>query len=158
MVYTKRLIACLPAVLMLITALPSCCGDGDIHGPEPFDQLAPLTVNDLAVAAVSNSSITLTWTASGDNRDVGTATSYDLRYDTASFDPVQDPLKETWFSEAVQVEGLPAPQSAGNAEVFEVTGLQPGVTYFFALRVADELEQTSGVSNLASGTTTGGTE
>ncbi len=89
---------------------------------------------------------TLTWTAPGDDGNVGQATSYDLRYSSS-------PLTADNFSLATSVTGVPAPQPAGSTETYTVTGLQPATTYFFGLKTSDEAGNVSTLSNIASYTT-----
>jgi len=73
----------------------------------------------------------------------GTASSYDIRYSTS-------PITEDNWAQATQCEGEPRPQPAGSTETFKVTGLTPGVTYYFALKTSDEVPNVSALSNVAS--------
>ena len=50
-------------------------------------------------------------------------------------------------------ELLPAPRAAGEAEAFEVPGLEAGTTYYLAVRALDEWGNPGPVSNPASGLT-----
>jgi len=95
----------------------------------------------LAAPAATPNSITLTWTAPGDDGNSGTASEYDIRY---SLNPITD---GNWDA-AVQVTGEPSPQPAGSAESFDVNGLQPGTTYYFAIKVGDEVPNWSALSNI----------
>ncbi len=104
----------------------------------PISSLAMLTA-----PSASPTSITLTWTAPGDDGDVGTASQYDLRYSTSL-------ITEANWNQATSVSGVPSPQSAGSAESFTVTGLTPGTTYYFAIKAADEMANWSTLSNVAS--------
>ena len=51
------------------------------------DTTAPAAVADLAAGIPTTSSLTLTWTAPGDDGTTGTATSYDIRYRTTGPSP-----------------------------------------------------------------------
>jgi hypothetical protein len=93
-------------------------------------------------ATVQNDRTTLSWTATGDNGNTGAATSYDIRYST---NPITN---DTDFNAATQVTGEPVPQPAGFTEVFTVTGLPPGSTIRFAIKVSDEKPNASGLSNV----------
>lgn len=84
--------------------------------------------------------ITLHWTAPGDDDHTGTAAEYDVRYSPA---PI---TKENW-DEAIQVDGEPKPQSAGETESMAIE-LTEG-TYYFALKTADEVPNWSAMSNVA---------
>jgi hypothetical protein len=83
--------------------------------------------------------VTLHWTASGDDGVIGTATSYELRYSTS-------PITEANFGGASLVPGLPHPLSAGSSETFDVS--LPSGTYYFAMRVKDEVPNASLISNV----------
>jgi len=72
----------------------------------------------------------------------GTASSYDIRYSTS-------PITEENWAQATQCEGEPRPQPAGSTESFTVTGLQPGVLYYFGLKATDDAGNTSDLSNIA---------
>ena len=111
------------------------------------DTTPPEAVMDLATSNPTDTQITLTWTAPGDDGDVGTASQYDIRYSTS-------PINEGNFSSATEVQGVPQPKSAGSPESLVVTGLSPETTYYFAMKTADEVPNWSDLSNVAQGTTT----
>ncbi len=95
-------------------------------------------------------SLALQWTATGDDSTSGRASSYQLHYSTSA--PGIDTL--TWWNQASTVaSGLPAPRTAGSIDSTRVAGLTPGTTYYFVLRVLDEVPNISGFSNVASGAT-----
>lgn len=96
----------------------------------------------LQAAPSSATAITLTWTAPGDDNNVGTAASYDIRYSTS-------PLSEGTFASATAMVNPPVPSIAGSTETTTVTGLQPATTYFFALKATDESGNVSAMSNIA---------
>src|SRR3990167_2221761 len=117
----------------------------------PPDTTAPAAVSDLALSSPSNSAMTVSWTAPGDDGSTGTATSYDVRYSTSA-------ITSDNFSSATAVIGEPAPSVAGSSESMSVTGLSANTTYYFAIKTSDEVPNTSAISNFPSGTTlaTGG--
>jgi hypothetical protein len=88
------------------------------------------------------SCVTLTWTAPGDDGDFGRASQYDIRYSKTYLH------EENWDS-ATKVVAPPMPGPAGSLESFTIGGLQAGVTYYFAIRTADERPNWSGMSNVA---------
>ena len=110
------------------------------------EQDAPAVVADLNAADGSSSSVTLTWTAPGDDGSSGTASEYDIRYATS-------PISALNWDAAVQLTGEPAPQAAGSDESLVIGGLDPSTTYYFALKTADEVPNWSGISNMAEFTT-----
>jgi chitodextrinase len=110
------------------------------------DTTAPGAIVDLAVAAsnTSSTSLTISWTAAGDDGSVGTAAEYDVRY--ATF-----PLTSQNFSQGIQVPAS-APAIAGQAELMTLVGLSSNTQYFVVVKVTDEVGNAS-VSNLAIGQT-----
>jgi hypothetical protein len=114
--------------------------------PARPDDTPPAAVADLAAASATTVSVSLTWTAPGDDGAAGTAAVYDIRYS-------KSPIDDASWAYASQVRGEPAPLTAGSAETFEVRSLAPGTTYYFALKAADEKPNWSGLSNTVSRTT-----
>lgn len=110
------------------------------------DTIGPDTITDLAVDETDETSISLTWTAVGDDGLVGRAAVYDIRYDT------EEITSGTW-STATEVEGEPSPQGAGSEESFAIEGLETETEYYFAIRVADEVFNWSEISNVVSDST-----
>lgn len=86
-------------------------------------------------------SVTLVWTATGDDGNIGTASAYDLRIS-------EDSITELNFWDAEQVFGLPKPSEAGTPEQYTVTRLTNGLTYYFVLFALDEMWNRSLISNL----------
>jgi len=111
-----------------------------------------LLTHTAAAQTSADSTVTLDWTASGDDGTVGTAASYDLRYRTVGVTGT-DTL--SWWKAATRVTGLPTPHASGAAETMSVRGLTPLTTYYFILRVSDEVPNVSGFSNMAVKSTTG---
>jgi len=101
----------------------------------------------IARAQVTETSVTLAWTAPGDDSLSGQPTRYDLR---RSFTPIATIAD---FDAATPVPGVPTPSVAGSAESVTVTGLTPSTTYWFALRTVDEAGNWSDLSNVISVTT-----
>jgi hypothetical protein len=111
------------------------------------DVTPPVAVTNLAISNPTENSITLTWTAPGDDGNEGQATTYDIRYSTSE-------ITDANWDTATQCTGEPAPKPAGEPETFTVTDLSPGTTYYFALKAADEVPNWSGLSNVVSCKTT----
>lgn len=131
------------------------CGDNDVApscntdcGACP-DTTAPAAVSTLALSGATTDSIDLDWTAPGDDNSTGTATSYDVRYSTAS-------INEGNWSSATQATGEPSPSVAGSSESMTVSGLSSGTTYYFAIKTSDEIPNTSSISNVPSLATSSG--
>jgi len=97
-----------------------------------------------AVAAeVTPYSITITWTAPGDDGTEGVATEYDIRYST-------DPIETANWNSIVEVEGEPSPQPSGTLESFTIDGLIPDTWYYIAIITSDEMYNWSDLSNIIS--------
>lgn len=86
-------------------------------------------------------SVVLNWTAVGDDSLTGTAAEYDIRYST-------EPITMATWDQAIQCQGEPQPQLSGSQETFTVTGLLQGVTYYFAIKVRDDANNWSWISNV----------
>lgn len=128
--------------------------DGSYEGSALFagtvpDITAPSDVSDLAPDLVGSSSISLTWTAPGDDTTSGTAAEYDLRWSTAA-------ITANNFHLAAQATGEPTPSAAGSGEEYWKTGLSASTWYWFALKTSDEAGNWSGISNVVNVKTTGG--
>lgn len=116
-----------------------------IKATEP-ENTPPAVIANLITLNPTTGSIALRWTAPGDDGTIGIAAQYDIRYATSSS------VVAAWDG-AIQVSGEPSPQAAGTVENFTVTGLNPNTAYYFAVKTADEVPNWSGISNIASGTT-----
>jgi Leucine-rich repeat (LRR) protein len=114
-------------------------------GDDVSDGTAPSIVTDLSVSGVTATSVSLTWTASGDDGSSGRASRYDLRYWDHEID---------WsnFDSALQATGEPSPSTAGQSETATVSGLKTDSIYYFALKVFDEAGNYPGVSNCVTAT------
>jgi RHS repeat-associated protein len=115
------------------------------------DTTAPGAISNLATGSSTANSITLSWTAPGDNGSIGTASAYDIRYSTSA-------INDGNWASAIQATGEPAPQAAGNNQSFVVAGLSSSCTYYFAMKTGDEASvegrNWSAISNVPTGTTT----
>lgn len=123
---------------------------GPYYFQTSIDSTAPSAIDDLAApaASIAATSVLLTWTAQGDNEDIGTASSYDVRYSTVS---VAD-ISTNWAT-ATQVSNEPLPLATGSSQSMTVTGLTPESTYYFAIKSSDEIPNPSAISNVVTVTT-----
>ncbi len=112
------------------------------------DTTPPAAVNDLAASAETATSITLTWTAVGDNGTTGTAASYDLRYATGA----GCPLSSSNFASGTAIT-TSAPKAAGQTETATASGLTASTSYCFALEVSDAAGNVSALSNVVTEST-----
>jgi hypothetical protein len=105
------------------------------------DTVAPAAVTDLsAISDTALGTVLLSWTATGDDGAVGTATSYEVRYSTAA-------ITSGNYASATLYTQTWVPQTTGQTETFTISGLTLGTTYYFSVVVKDEVPNASGVSN-----------
>lgn len=136
-----------PALLSVLILLLTACSDDDLPSDiAGIDVIEPTAINTLGAEALSSDSIKLTWTATGDDEDEGTATEYDVRYSTSRI------LTDTW-EVCTRVDSEPSPSAAGMPDSLIVSGLQPSTPYFFAIDVRDEAYNWSTLSNVTVATT-----
>jgi hypothetical protein len=130
-------------LLILSFSVLYCCSDKVVNND---DKIVPSAIVDLVADSSTSSSVTLSWTSPGDDKDVGTAAKYDVRYSTSHID------SSNWAA-ATECTGEPSPQVAGTSQSFVVTGLDENTTYHFVVRTSDERPNWSGISNEASSKT-----
>ncbi|XP_053549080.1 calcium-activated chloride channel regulator 1-like [Bombina bombina] len=122
----------------VVSAVPS--------GPQP-DLYKPEKITDLK-AKIEESTIVLSWTATGDDLDQGNASGYNLRMSTSPKD-LRDNFEN---STSVNISSL-TPQPAGSSETFtfvpEDIVIENGTILYFALIAFDEVPQKSDLSNIA---------
>lgn len=121
------------------------CGDVDGSGTVTITDVV-YTVRYIfaggpAPCAPRTRSVVLNWAAVGDDSLTGTAAEYDICYST-------EPITMATWDQASQCQGEPSPQVSGSQEQFTVTGLLPNVTYYFAIKVRDDSNNWSWISNV----------
>lgn len=114
------------------------------------DETPPAAVSNLSVAANLLTGARLTWTATGDDGNTGTAQAYDIRYS-------DEPITEENFAQATPAGGEPVPSEAGTQEEFLLSGLDPESTYYVAMKVLDNVGNASPLSNVVTVNTNAGT-
>lgn len=111
-----------------------------------IDVTPPAAVDSLAVFLADSTSIRLGWKASGDDGTTGRSALYDLRY-------AREPILESNWARATRASGLPVPVPPGEWQFYLVRGLMRGTDYWFGLKVADEQENWSPLSDVVAGRT-----
>lgn len=114
---------------------------GDITPPDP--------ITDLDAISSTSTSITFSWTTPGDDGTTGRATSYDIRYSESLI------TAANWHL-ANKAPAIPAPGTPGEAQPYVASGLNPGTSYFFAVKTADEADNWSTISNVKEASTSSG--
>lgn len=122
--------------LALVAAL--ACSNDDTTAPG--DAKPPARVTDLTILSAGDSTLTLQWTAPGDDGHTGKARNYQIRWSHA-------PIDGSNFSTAAAVANPPAPLTGGSVQQFTVTGLDTLLVTHIALRAGDEAGNYSLVSN-----------
>ncbi len=111
----------------------------------PADVVAPGQVGNLVLSYAGYDSLTFTFTATGDDLDIGTAYRYALRYS-------QDTITDANFDDAIELNPNLYPFPSGAAQFYHLTGLDSGTTYFFGIRAIDEADN-AGPAAVAKGKT-----
>jgi hypothetical protein len=97
---------------------------------------------------------TFTFTSPGDDANVGTATTYLLRYSTTRPDTTSATAKSAWWSTASVLTPPPPPTPlvAGTSQTITTGpsgGWTTGTTYYVVLRSLDDVGNLSDFSNVA---------
>lgn len=112
------------------------------------DTIPPARIIDLAPATTTATSITLTWTAAGDDLWYGTVTGYVLKYSKSG------PITNATWDSSITFPQSWIPLPSGRLETHIVTGLESGTQYWFAIKAFDEVPNNSTISNTISEYTT----
>lgn len=96
------------------------------------DTTSPAQIVDLRATAVRKLSADLAWTATGDDGNVGTAASYDIRYS-------KTPLSESTWGSATQATGEPIPAVSGSLQTYKLISLKRDTTYWVGIKARDEV-------------------
>lgn len=110
------------------------------------DDTPPAQITDLVAAWTSDTSVTLSWTAPGDDDMRGTAENYDIRYLIGELD-------ETTWEAATVHPSPPVPEPGGTTQSVTIEGLTPQQDYSFAIVSSDEMSQLSPLSNVVTART-----
>ncbi|MBU2529042.1 fibronectin type III domain-containing protein [bacterium] len=108
------------------------------------ESIPPSAISDLTASGSIGTvnAIDLQWTATGDDGTVGTATSYSIKISSTGN------ISSAGFTAASDLSAfsgtaIPSPSPAGTLETLTVTGLTPGVTYWFAVKALDDNSNSS---------------
>ncbi|XP_070534070.1 calcium-activated chloride channel regulator 4A-like [Ptychodera flava] len=125
--------------------------------PAGTDLFKPARIADLTASGSSyeERTITLQWTAVGDNLDQGTAAYYDARYSTSHEGVLDNFDNATKITEDDVITGdlsSPLPSSSLETVVVRMPTRGTGTTYFFAVRAVDAAGNEGDISNVAQST------
>jgi len=105
------------------------------------DIVSPADINDLTISSVSSNSILINWTAVGDDNYEGSADSYIIKIHTENID-------ESNWQNIPEIEQSLIPEISGTLESFLITDLESVTTYYAAVKVVDDAENISLLSNV----------
>jgi hypothetical protein len=105
------------------------------------EHMAPSPINDLAVSEFSTGLYLLTWTSSGDDGVLGTATTYDIRYRRHGI------ISNTNWASSDPVTNTEPPKPPGEPESLLVAIDMPEWNHSFGIKVGDEVTNWSETSN-----------
>jgi len=111
----------------------------------PADTIAPDSVQSFANSYAAKDSLVFVFQATGDDLNIGTAYCYDMRFSDV-------PLNEANFDDAAAVDVNVYPFAAGEDQVYVLTALDPGVTYYLGIKAIDEADNV-GTLAVSKGTT-----
>ncbi|XP_046351111.2 calcium-activated chloride channel regulator 1-like [Haliotis rufescens] len=127
----------------------------DIQGYDPLvDQLDPGRVTDLDISVVNRNrrTIAITWTATGDDLNVGTVSKYDIRV-SSSFDALRQNFTASYeISNSNILSGSLTALQSGSQQMVQVAlpSDQTSNFHVIGLRAVDDSNRTSLISNLRS--------
>ena len=149
-----RRIAVLLAIALVLSALGTANVDAKKPTPPPPDTTPPDAVTNLSVESSTHQSITLSWTATGDDGSEGQASTYDIRYaldgqmTEVKWDA--DPLNRAWALKdpyaVPHPDLLVYPAASGATETVEFVGLAADTDYYFGIKACDEAGNCSEVA------------
>lgn len=108
---------------------------------EQIDEDAPAKIESFAVKELDQNTLELSWKATGDDGNQGTATTYDIRYSDV-------PLTELTWVRAIQASNVPAPLPAGTTQTFQVLKPWNDKEMFWAIRAIDDALNLSPLSEV----------
>lgn len=97
------------------------------------DSLPPSPIDDLVADSTSSFTISLSWTAPGDDGMNGRASVYDARFSVL---PI---TTEAHWTASARLIGEPIPAMPGERQEMTITGLIPDRSFYFAIRAGDEI-------------------
>ncbi|XP_071485117.1 calcium-activated chloride channel regulator 1-like [Diadema antillarum] len=125
------------------------------YQPNAPDSIAPSRIHDLTYTSISysNTTISLTWTAVGDDLDQGKASSYELRY-TTTFSVIQKnfTMAQSVSENQTIIGNLSSIAPAGSTEsiTIELPARRKDIVYYFAISAWDEADNVGDKSKIAS--------
>lgn len=111
--------------------------------PPPPDTTPPAAIDDLSLQSAGEEALTIAWSATGDDGLEGEADHYLARILAGEVIATED----AWDQATPITSGLPDPSAPGETDSLTITGLAPSSSYGLAVRIVDEVENVSALSN-----------
>ncbi len=127
-------------VFLVILLLVSCDGSGSTSSN---DSTPPNRITNLIVMVVSDSEVTLRWSAPGDDERSGIASAYEILIG-------QDSLSVAHDSNSIVYLNPPEPKHSGVIQHVDISDLFPDTSYWFGIRAIDNNDNISAISNIVS--------
>ena len=125
--------------------VPNWSDMSNVASATTVDNVPPAAIEDLTAGGGDHDGeLTLRWTAPGDDGNVGTAAYYAIVYSLDTINASNWEEADLWVSP-------PDPETAGQEEIFTLTGLQPGKEYWVAIKAVDDSYNVSDLSNCTCG-------
>jgi WD40 repeat protein/chitodextrinase len=113
----------------------------DVAVWSPGDKIPPARIVDLRVTGTSKDGITISWTAPGNNLNVGKVDHYDIRY--ADF-----PITEADWEKAIPLKNPPLPENAGTTQTYSMQDVLFNAVKFIGMKAVDSSNNASVLSNV----------
>ena len=122
------------------------------------DTTPPSAIANLSSSGLTQTSAVLSFTSPGNDGNIGTAASYDIRYSTSNIiscsgNTPPPGSNSVCFSSATAATGEPIPQVAGTPQTYTLVGLSANTLYYVAMETSDPAGNISPISNVISFTT-----
>ena len=114
-----------------------------------LDDVAPGLISDFTAESLDVDRVYLMWTSPGDDGATGRASRYEIHVTTVASEA------GTFAGGSIVVPQSP-PDVSGSWQVYTLTGLTSGVTYYLAIRAVDEAGNSGSPSNVVVVTPGGG--
>jgi len=106
-----------------------------------WDISPPSAISNLtALEGENEGEITLKWTAPGDDGTTGMAVTYEIKCSTTANIADETDYTSSPYLSVFSSSPVTTPLTGGSTEVMTVTGLIPGTTYYFAIKVKDNAD------------------
>jgi hypothetical protein len=118
---------------------------GEVNRQEPNYKIQNIIIEPHSIIPTIQANpgeVTLHWTAPGDDRNVGMAHHYLIKYSTSN-------INEANWNSITVAPNPPTPLTAGSPQSYAIAGLNRGAIYYFAIKTYDEANNVSSLSNIS---------